>query len=213
MFPGPARGAPSFRKLSISLWRWPRDWGGLLTGFIVLLVLIDAFGIATGWAGIPAIPIVSSVMQETAIILNVLLAARAARSVRHDVRVRRAWILFTLGTLALATGGVGQFYVQGLLRQPMPIWLNLVYDASYPLWFGSLALLASTLPRSHERLMLSLDELTIVVGGGTIVWYFVLGPIALSAHRDLLALAVFAVGPIGDLALVLGLAIVSLRIR
>jgi len=56
-----------------------------------------------------------------------------------------------------------------------------------------------------------LDGATIVVGGGAVVWYFVLGPTAVQGGESALAMAVSMAFPVGDLFLLAGLVTVLLR--
>ncbi len=56
-----------------------------------------------------------------------------------------------------------------------------------------------------------IDGATIVLGGGAVVWYFVLGPTAEVSGRDTWATIVSLAYPIGDLILLAGLAALLLR--
>ncbi|HTA97347.1 MAG TPA: PAS domain-containing protein [Solirubrobacteraceae bacterium] len=62
-----------------------------------------------------------------------------------------------------------------------------------------------------KRLRIMLDGATLVLGGGAIVWYFVLGPTVKTGGQSTLAMAVSLAYPIGDLILLAGLAAVLLR--
>jgi signal transduction histidine kinase len=58
---------------------------------------------------------------------------------------------------------------------------------------------------------MTLDGATIVLGGGALVWYFVLGPTVLSTGEDLLAKTVSMAYPICDLLLLGAVAVLLLR--
>jgi PAS domain S-box-containing protein len=94
---------------------------------------------------------------------------------------------------------------------PFPTAADPFFLAFYVLLF--LALLR--VPVAHvspaRRLRIALDGATIVVGGGAVVWYFVLGPTAEAGGQSALATAVSLAYPIGDLILLVGLAAVLLR--
>ncbi len=102
-------------------------------------------------------------------------------------------------------------YDLALHRSPYPSLADPFYLAFYPL----LALALLRVPvASFTRAQLVktlLDGATIVVGGGAVVWYFVLGPTAVDGGQSTIAMAVSMAFPVGDLFLLAGLAAVLLR--
>jgi signal transduction histidine kinase len=127
-------------------------------------------------------------------------------------RLRAFWRLMALALSAEALGDVIQaIYDVALRHSPYPSLADPFYLAFYPLLL--LALLrvpvAAATPTKLQKTML--DGATIVIGGGAIVWYFVLGPTAVDGGQSTLAVAVSVAFPAGDLFLLAGLAALLLR--
>jgi signal transduction histidine kinase len=126
--------------------------------------------------------------------------------------LRSFWRLLAVALAAESAGDVLQtIYVVGFDSSSYPSLADIFYLAFYPLLL--LALLRIPVARvSRERLARTiLDGATIVVGGGAVVWYFVLGPTAEQGGQSTLAMAVSMAFPVGDLFLLAGLAAVLLR--
>jgi signal transduction histidine kinase len=142
----------------------------------------------------------------------VYFAWRASRPWQATSPVRLFWRLLALALAAELTGDFIQtVYEVGFDSSPYPSPADVFYLAFYPLLL--LAVLRIPVARvRHEKLTrMILDGVTIVVGGGAIVWYFVLGPTAEQGGQSALAMAVSMAFPVGDLFLLAGLAAVLLR--
>jgi signal transduction histidine kinase len=128
------------------------------------------------------------------------------------VRLRSFWRLLALALAAETLGDVAQaVYDVALRHAPYPSLADPFYLAFYPLLL--LALLRVPVATSTRARLVKtlLDGATIVVGGGAVVWYFVLGPTAVDGGQSALAMAVSMAFPVGDLFLLAGLAAVLLR--
>lgn len=139
-------------------------------------------------------------------------AWRASRRCAGSARLRSFWRLLAAALAAELIGDVAQaVYDVGLHGSPYPSLADPFYLAFYPLLL--LALLGVPVAASTRAKLVktTLDGATIVVGGGAVVWYFVLGPTALGGDRSTLAMAVSMAFPAGDLFLLAGLAAVLLR--
>lgn len=139
-------------------------------------------------------------------------AWRASRRCVGSARLRSFWRLLAAALAAELIGDVAQaVYDVGLHGSPYPSLADPFYLAFYPLLL--LALLGVPVAASTRAKLVKtmLDGATIVVGGGAVVWYFVLGPTALGGDRSTLAMAVSMAFPVGDLFLLAGLAAVLLR--
>jgi signal transduction histidine kinase len=142
----------------------------------------------------------------------VYFAWRASRLWRAPDPLRSFWQLLAVALAAESAGDVLQaIYVVGFDSSAYPSLADIFYLAFYPLLL--LALLRIPVARvGRERLArMILDGATIVVGGGAVVWYFVLGPTAEQGGQSSLAVAVSMAFPVGDLFLLAGLAAVLLR--
>ncbi len=94
---------------------------------------------------------------------------------------------------------------------PFPTLADPFFLSFYVLLFIAL-LHVPVAPVTRTKLLrILLDGATVVLGGGAIVWYFVLGPTAMASGKSTLAMAVSLAYPVGDLILLAGLAAVLLR--
>lgn len=136
----------------------------------------------------------------------------ASRRCVGSVRVRSFWRLMALALAAESIGDVVQaVYDVGLHTSPYPSLADPFYLAFYPLLLLALLRVPVAAVTREKLVKTVLDGATIVVGGGAVVWYFVLGPTAVDGGQSTLAMAVSLAFPIGDLFLMAGIAAVLLR--
>jgi signal transduction histidine kinase len=102
-------------------------------------------------------------------------------------------------------------YEVGFHRSPYPSAADPFYLSFYPLLLFALLRIPAAALSSGKRAKTTLDAATIVVGGGAVVWYLVLGPTALAGRQGVLAMTVSLAFPVGDLLLLAALAVVLLR--
>jgi signal transduction histidine kinase len=94
---------------------------------------------------------------------------------------------------------------------PFPTLADLFFLLFYVLLFAALLRVPVARVTRATATRIMLDGATIVLGAGTVVWYFVLGPTADSSAEGPLAMAVSLAYPVGDMILLAGLAAVLLR--
>jgi len=94
---------------------------------------------------------------------------------------------------------------------PSPTAADAFFLAFYVLLFVALMRVPVAPVTRAKRVQILLDGATIVLGGGAIVWYFVLGPTVKAGGEGPLATAVSLAYPTGDVILLAGLAAVLLR--
>ncbi|HLZ08084.1 MAG TPA: ATP-binding protein [Chloroflexota bacterium] len=193
-------------------WTWIRDWGVLLTGLNGVLVVLFLVGIAVNWGasgGNTLLPVYAYFPIQA---IPILLVLRAAKSFSRSAPGRMAWIAIALAQLGVVVGNCFRIYDEGILHtSPFPSLADAGYLAFYPMMFLGLVYFARVFPRNRDRVKLWLDIGTVLVGGGVAVWFLILGPVARGDLTDLLALAVALAYPIGDLAVVLGVAVIATR--
>jgi len=76
--------------------------------------------------------------------------------------------------------------------------------------FG-LLLFVSKLRTFEERAKLGLDAAIVTLGGGMLIWYFILHPIAYASSGDRLLTILSLAYPISDLVLLFGISAVLLK--
>ncbi len=137
----------------------------------------------------------------------VYAAWSASRRCIGSSRLRSFWQLMAFALTAEAIGDLVQaVYDVGLNQSPYPSLADPFYLTFYPLLL--LALL--TVTTRTKLLKPTLDGATIVVGGGAVVWYLVLGP-TVEQSQSPLTMGVSMAFPLGDLFLLAGLAAMLLR--
>ncbi len=141
-----------------------------------------------------------------------LAAWRASRRVAGSHRLRSFWRWMACALAAETLGDVVQsVYDVVLHHSPYPSAADPFYLAFYPLLLVALLRIPAAAISSGRRARTALDATTIVVGGGAVVWYLVLGPTALERGQGVLAMNVSLAFPIGDLFLLAALAVALLR--
>ncbi len=184
---------------------------GRVAGVVATLVLVCVSWQLFGW-----IPGSREDVGDLLIILvdGAAVAASwyASRRCAEAGGLRTFWRLMSVALLAEALGDVVQaVYDIGLKQSPYPSFADPFYLAFYPLLLYALWRVPAPSVTRSRFLRTTLDGATIVVGGGAIVWYFVLGPTTLETGHSALGVGVSAAFPIGDLCLLAGIAAVLLR--
>jgi len=127
-------------------------------------------------------------------------------------RLRHFWRLIVAAIAAeLIADVILSGYDIAYNRPPFPTPADAFFLSFYALLL--IALLSVPVARMTRaaRVRMLLDGATIVLGGGAVVWYFVLGPTVLSSGEGLLAKTVSMAYPICDLVLLGAVAVVLLR--
>ena len=140
------------------------------------------------------------------------LALRAARQPSLPPAARRGWALLGASFAAYGIANAGWAVLElGLGIDPFPSWVDAFYLAYYPLAFVGLLVLPRATRSRSEVVRVGLDVATVVVGGGMVIWHLVLRPTAVAEQSDLLSGVLSLAYPVGDLVLLLGVAIVVFR--
>jgi signal transduction histidine kinase len=138
-----------------------------------------------------------------------LLAARRCEGSRE---LRSFWLSFSAAIAAQAIADALLFLSDVLYTSPpFPSAADAFFIAFYALLFYALLRVPVAPITRTGRLRTLLDGATIVIGGGAVIWYLVLGPTAETGSGGTLATAVSLAYPIGDLVLLTGLATLLLR--
>jgi len=145
-------------------------------------------------------------------LIAVWAAWQASRRCAPSPGLRRFWRLMSA---VLAAELIADLILSGYdiayIRPPFPTPADAFFLASYALLLAALVSVPVARMTRARRLRMSLDGWTIVLGGATVVWYFVLGPTALASGESLLAKGVSMAYPLGDLVLLGGVAVVLMR--
>jgi signal transduction histidine kinase len=136
----------------------------------------------------------------------------ASRRCAPVPRLRRFWRLITAAMAAeLIADAVLSGYDLAYNQPPFPTPADAFFLAYFVLLLVALWSIPVARMTLAARARMSIDGWTIVLGGGAVVWYFVLGPTVLSTGDDLLGKTVSMAYPLFDLVLLGGVAVVLLR--
>lgn len=148
-------------------------------------------------------------LLDVAVIVAALRASQRCREVRS---LRIFWLSVALawGAQLCADSLLGLYDV--ILDQPrFPSLADPFFLAFYALLLLALLRVPVAMGDRSERVRTLLDCALIVVGGGTAIWYFVLGPTIQDGGQALLPTVVSIAYPVGDIAALSALAAVMLR--
>ena len=140
------------------------------------------------------------------------LALHAARRPGAPPSVRRAWSVLALSFVLFWAGDV-IYLVLELIGQAAPGTspADILYLAYYPVALVGLLSFPRAIASRADRTRFVLDAATVALGGGLVVWYFVLGPLVSGNHADALETMLSIAYPVGDLVLLLGVAVLATR--
>jgi signal transduction histidine kinase len=145
-------------------------------------------------------------------LIAITAAWGASRRCAPVPRLRRFWRLIAAAIAAeLIADVLLSGYDIAYSRPPFPTPADPFFLSYFALLLVALLSIPVARMTLAARLRMSLDGWTIVLGGGAVVWYLVLGPTVLSTGEGLLAKSVSMAYPICDLLLLGAVAVVLLR--
>ena len=191
---------------------WTGDWGGKLTLIFGALALTQFFCFRYAWGADGYLDIVTDIIPILIYFGAFLMALRVSRHRALPLRTRRAWRLLALAHLFYMAGSVLWAYFELVTHtKPFPSWADAAYLSYYPLMLAGLLLLVSKLQTLEERAKLALDAGIVTLGGGMLIWYFLLQPIAQAATGDRMMTVLSLAYPVSDIVLLFGISAVLLR--
>jgi diguanylate cyclase len=143
-------------------------------------------------------------------VLAVLAAWSAARRCRARPRLSLGWRLLAATFASYLAGDVAWTVYDVVGAAPYPSVADVFYLAFYPLMLWGLLMFGTA--RSYaERLRTGLDLAVVAIAGAMLVVYVVLGPTILQGGEDPVQSAISVAYPVGDVVLLVGLALVLVR--
>jgi signal transduction histidine kinase len=145
-------------------------------------------------------------------VIAVWAAWGASRRCAPAPRLRRFWRLIAAAMASeLIADAILSGYDLAYNQPPFPTPADAFFLAYFVLLLVALLSIPVARMTRAARVRMSIDGWTIVLGGGAVVWYLVLGPTVLSTGEDLLGKTVSMAYPLFDLVLLGGVAVVLLR--
>ena len=147
-------------------------------------------------------------------VLSLVFATwRASRAPGLAARSRIGWRLIALaGTLYLFGNAVWFYYevVRGITT-PFPSLADLGYVAFYPPILAGIACFLRPMENRAEQTLFWLDLGVVALGAVSLIWYFLLWPIAQGEHEGRLALILSEVYPLSATVLLVGATALMLK--
>jgi diguanylate cyclase (GGDEF)-like protein/PAS domain S-box-containing protein len=191
---------------------WSRDWGGLLVLALSAHVLLFLAWLLVRWPFGEHVVLIDNVAFVPMSLAGSVLAWRAASRRSFDPRTRRAWLVIGFASFAFWAGDVLWLYYENILGEaPFPSWADAGYLLYYPLLLLGLLLFPMAPRGGGQVLKFWLDSHTVLLGGGMVIWYLLLRPIAQAEDSSALLTTLSLAYPVGDLVLLFGIANVVLR--
>jgi signal transduction histidine kinase len=163
------------------------------------------------WGGTLPAALVSDLLYILFSSMLMIAAWHTATHATGHPAINRAWRHIALAAAASLAGNLlfCAYDLAGIA--PFPSWADLAYLLSYPLLLWGVRTFPTARAAYHNRATFWLDVGTILVGGGMVVWYFVIEPsIQASAQGDWLTIALAIIYPLSSLTLLFGVATLHL---
>jgi diguanylate cyclase (GGDEF)-like protein len=156
--------------------------------------------------------LVGSLLMAPVVAIAAIACWAAARRCAADRDLRRAWRLLAFGVGAWLLGVVAQAVGEVWTIDAPYSWVGACgYLAFYPFAFaGLLSMPGRRVDPAESRRML-FDGIIMALGGGTVVWYLLLGPTAFTDHGSMTQDFFTVAYPTADIVLLAALATVVYR--
>ncbi|MDR7400860.1 MAG: GGDEF domain-containing protein [Armatimonadota bacterium] len=201
-------GRPAFGGLRT----WLADRSGRVVLILGLYVLAFVAWVAWGADRLPYREAIGDLAFPPMGLAAWALAWQAGQNRALPGRARAAWRVIALALLSWTAGDVAWAYLEVVRGvSPFPSVADIGYLLFYPLMMAGLLLFPHAPATAAERATFWLDAATVLLGGWMVIWYFVLGPIALSAQASTVETVLSTAYPIGDLVMIFGVAALLLR--
>ena len=191
---------------------WTGDRGGRFTAFFALLTFGHILYLYFHWGGDEFVEAVNDIVLVIAYFGAFLMILRTSRHSEHSTRARRAWLLIAFSYLGGTIGNALWGYFEIITKtQPFPSWADPFYLSYYIFMFWGLMMLAPEFQNRSERAKLTLDAGIVTLGGGMLIWYFILEPIAKAGTENNLLTALSLAYPVCDVVVLFAAMFLLLR--
>ncbi len=136
---------------------------------------------------------------------SIYTSLAASRRCGSAPRLRRAWLLIALASLAYLGGSIAQAIGELPGSSELPAIEEPLYLAFYPLMLWAIVLFSTGKRDRGDRTRLALDLGVVAIGGFAVVMYAVIGPTIVSSGEEVLETMLSVAYPVGDLVLLVAL--------
>ena len=178
---------------------------------LAALLVLYASWLALSW--IPGDPQKLHILFLAPVDALVVYASWRASQRSASIPWLRTFWLLVMAAWAAELGADLIFAFDGIVLEdlPFPSLADPFFLAFYPLMLGALLRVPTLKGIRSQRIRTGFDCATVVVGAGSVIWYFVLGPILVEGGGSLSATAVSLAYPVGDILLIGLLSLVLFR--
>jgi diguanylate cyclase len=178
--------------------------GLLLAGFLVFFL--------GAWGDGPTRRFVTDLVHVPIALAYTLLGLRVVTCAGRTPRARRAWLIITVAFAVRLIALTSWFVEDAVIGSPRyPAFADYCFISFVPVMFAGLMLLPAGSRSRADRIKLALDALIVSAAAFMVLWYLLLGPIVVTRGVPAEQIAFTAALPVGDLLLVLALAVMLLR--
>ncbi|MFI5843768.1 putative bifunctional diguanylate cyclase/phosphodiesterase [Catenuloplanes sp. NPDC051500] len=164
------------------------------------------------WGSDDARRFVTDLVHVPISLVYTVLGLRIVLRGQRTPRTQRAWMFITAAFGCRMVAQVSWFIEDAVLGYPSyPAVADYLFIAFVPLMFTGLLVMPTDRRSRIDRIKLVLDALIVAAGTFMILWYLLLGPIVVTENVPLHQIVFSSALPVGDLLLVLALAIVLMR--
>jgi len=193
---------------------WLGDTGTRFLLLFTFLYIAYTLMTAQRWPGIKETTLVTNFASVVFSFATAFFIWRASSLTELPQRKRRGWRLLAWGYIAYCLGDAIWFYYENFLEiEPYPSLADVPYLAYYPFVVAGMFCFTIGIPNRIQREQFWLDALTIVIGFGSVIWYFFLLPIAQAEYNSTLELVLSELYPASDLLLLFGATLLILQRR
>ena len=189
-----------------------RDYGWAAVAVVAVLAVTFAAWSFSAVGSARQRAVISDLALLPVSLVVAVLCRRASRHPALDAATARAWRRVGYAFFAYWTGEAQWTWFEVVRREePFPSTADIGYLVFYPLLVWALLSFPRTARTRPDRIKLMLDSATVVLGGGMVVWYLVVGPIVRSGGVRWIETVLSVAYPVGDVLVVFGLVVVLLR--
>ncbi|GAA1641142.1 putative bifunctional diguanylate cyclase/phosphodiesterase [Actinoplanes couchii] len=179
------------------------------TGVIVAAFLVFYLG---AWGDTEQRQFVTNLVHIPIALMYTALGLRIVVRGGPTHHTRRAWGFITAAFFCRLVAQSSWFIEDSVLGTPrFPAVADYWYIAFVPFMFTGLMLMPSDRRSRIDRIKLTLDALIVVSGAFIVLWYLLLGPLVVKEGAPLSRTLFSTALPVGDLLLILALAMLLLR--
>jgi GGDEF domain-containing protein len=202
-------------SLAVTL-AWPSKPAGWIAAALVTFVGAYEAWLLVAWAGFTLggtdnQRVISDLAAIPIGLGAIWFAWRVSRRAGLSPAARRAWGRVAIAEVGYTLGSTLWLWYDVGGQRPFPSFADAAYLTFSPLLFWALLSFPVASRSSTDRWKFWLDTALVLVGSGTLVWYFILRPVIATSEADPLTVGLSLAYPVLDLVLLGGMMSILVR--